>query len=321
MKAIIMKLVTIMFIIGLSPVMIYAGVPYVDNVMITDVTPRSFSVIWASSEASDPVFLVYNDAAGTIPTVDAVITLQPVENSSDPIGDMAEENGVLKARVTGLLSDTAYYFQTVTTSKSTTDVTYYPATTPLASVTTESMVTRTKMCGNVEIPFTNDLIVTECYLPDGSTPAQGTLLVVEVEGCGYPLSRFVGDGVAVPEAYVDLNNLFGYQSYQTQPLYGGQIVTLTKFMGIHGMEAMEHYVPMNRQLAAMKSPLSIPLCEGDFNDDGDVDGSDLALFAAGFGRTDCCEGSPCRGDFYHDGDVDGSDLAIFAADFGRTNCP
>lgn len=29
----------------------------------------------------------------------------------------------------------------------------------------------------------------------------------------------------------------------------------------------------------------------------------------------------CKGDFDGDGDVDGSDLAIFAADFGRTNCP
>jgi streptogramin lyase len=30
---------------------------------------------------------------------------------------------------------------------------------------------------------------------------------------------------------------------------------------------------------------------------------------------------PCEGDFDNDGDVDGSDLAIFAADFGRTDCP
>jgi hypothetical protein len=29
----------------------------------------------------------------------------------------------------------------------------------------------------------------------------------------------------------------------------------------------------------------------------------------------------CEGDFDCDGDVDGSDLAIFAADFGRTDCP
>ena len=65
----------------------------------------------------------------------------------------------------------------------------------------------------------------------------------------------------------------------------------------------------------------IPCCEGDFDNDGDVDGSDLALFAADFGRTDCASGPPCEGDFDGDEDVDGSDLALFAADFGRTDCP
>ena len=62
-------------------------------------------------------------------------------------------------------------------------------------------------------------------------------------------------------------------------------------------------------------------CEGDFDRDGDVDGSDLAIFAADFGRTDCGSGATCEGDFDNDGDVDGSDLTIFAADFGRTDCP
>ena len=33
------------------------------------------------------------------------------------------------------------------------------------------------------------------------------------------------------------------------------------------------------------------------------------------------ESTLCEGDFDYDGDVDGSDLAIFAADFGRTDCP
>ena len=55
-------------------------------------------------------------------------------------------------------------------------------------------------------------------------------------------------------------------------------------------------------------------------------GSDLDALCSGIG--------PCKGDFDHDGDVDGSDLAVFAAggggditleefaaDFGRTNCP
>jgi hypothetical protein len=59
--------------------------------------------------------------------------------------------------------------------------------------------------------------------------------------------------------------------------------------------------------------------DGDFDGDHDVDGSDLAVFAADFGRTDCS--GDCEGDFDTDNDVDGSDLAVFAADFGRTDCP
>jgi hypothetical protein len=64
---------------------------------------------------------------------------------------------------------------------------------------------------------------------------------------------------------------------------------------------------------------ALQYCEGDFDGDGDVDGSDLAVFSADFGRTDCVD--DCEGDFDSDGDVDGSDLAIFSADFGRTDCP
>lgn len=45
---------------------------------------------------------------------------------------------------------------------------------------------------------------------------------------------------------------------------------------------------------------SLSVCEGDFNNDGDVDGSDLAVFAVG-GTT--------------------ITLEEFATDFGRTNCP
>ena len=64
-----------------------------------------------------------------------------------------------------------------------------------------------------------------------------------------------------------------------------------------------------------------PPCEGDFDNDGDVDGSDLAVFADDFGRTNCDFGDLCEGDFDSDNDVDGADLAVFAADFGRTGCP
>lgn len=77
------------------------------------------------------------------------------------------------------------------------------------------------------------------------------------------------------------------------------------------MEVLEVYV----------KTLCVAACEGDFDTDNDVDGSDLAVFAADFGRTNCGSAPPCEGDFDSDNDVDGSDLAVFAADFGRTDCP
>lgn len=63
---------------------------------------------------------------------------------------------------------------------------------------------------------------------------------------------------------------------------------------------------------------SFPPCEGDFDGDQNLDGVDIALFAASFNRTDC--DSDCNGDFYQDGDVDSVDLEILVADFGRSEC-
>jgi hypothetical protein len=82
------------------------------------------------------------------------------------------------------------------------------------------------------------------------------------------------------------------------------------------------YIIYDRQLSGVYASLTVlEPCEGDFDGDGDVDGSDLSVFSADFGRTDCGVPTTCPGDFDNDGDVDGSDLAVFAADFGRTDCP
>jgi len=61
--------------------------------------------------------------------------------------------------------------------------------------------------------------------------------------------------------------------------------------------------------------IGIEPCEGDFDRDGDVDGSDLATFADAY-----AVGDP-QADLNGDEKVDTEDLAIFAADFGRTDCP
>lgn len=75
--------------------------------------------------------------------------------------------------------------------------------------------------------------------------------------------------------------------------------------------------PLSRDTVEIRV-VNVVQCPGDFDGDGDVDGSDLAVFATDFGATDCS--GYCEGDFDGDADVDGSDLAVFAADFGRTDC-
>ena len=74
-------------------------------------------------------------------------------------------------------------------------------------------------------------------------------------------------------------------------------------------------------LGSETTPPCLVPCLGDFDWDGDVDGSDLAVFAADFGRTDCLKGDKCEGDFDKDYDIDEKDLAIFTSHFGRNDCP
>ena len=63
-------------------------------------------------------------------------------------------------------------------------------------------------------------------------------------------------------------------------------------------------------------------CEGNFDTDSDVDGTDAQTFKTDFGRggmqDPCDSANPCNGDFDCDGDVDGSNAFLFKQDFGRS---
>ena len=70
-------------------------------------------------------------------------------------------------------------------------------------------------------------------------------------------------------------------------------------------------------------------CEGNFDCDFDVDGSDAQFFKTDFGRSPffnpCTDSNSCNGDFDCDVDVDGTDARVFKDDFGRSGfknpCP
>jgi len=295
-----------------------AATPEVSNVLVTDVTPVSFSVIWSSSEACTSNVNIFMDEEGNEPATGVTIVSQPVKNGEMSIAIAAEGNGVMKVFVGGLEQDTTYYYQTVTTSKSSGHITYHPESAPMIQVTTASRASRTEVNANLEVPFTNDLILQDCYLPDGVTPAHGSLIVAYAEGAYYPVSNFMGDGVASPQCYVDLNNLFDPLTLENKPLYGGEWLLLTRFMGLNGIEMAPFEIPVNDQLAEMKPPQATLRCLCDFDKDGDVDGDDLARFIADAERDDC--NGDCPADFNGDRKVDAWDLQLVVPDFGSTEC-
>lgn len=236
------------------PVRASGGVPEVNHVMVTDVTTRSFSVIWASSEASSANLQVYEDEDGTVPVTGAVITPHPVESGNATIATLAEDSGVMKIRVTGLSPNTTYYFKTITTSKSTPDVTYYPETAPFMSVTTELLTTRTYESGADTLPFSNDVVIKECFLEDGTTPAAGSLLLATVKYAKHPLTAFVGDGGDLPNALIDMNNFFSRDSSENLDLKSGENLTLVNFRGINGNSIITHEVPEDLSMCELKAP-------------------------------------------------------------------
>lgn len=82
------------------------------------------------------------------------------------------------------------------------------------------------------------------------------------------------------------------------------------FPGVHG----------NFNLMGLHDDASNNQCPGDFDLDGDVDGSDVSVIIPQIGRTDCSVATPCSADFDGDGDVDGGDIATFVQDLGKTSC-
>lgn len=231
----------------------YSGVPEVRHIMVTDVTTRSFSVLWAASEPSVPDLDVFEDEGGTRPVAGMVITAHPIQSGDTAIRAASENQGVMMVRVTGLAPNTTYYFGTRTTSKSTSDTALVPASGPFPPVTTEDRTARTHDGAGRVSPFSNDVIIQECFMADGVTPASGTVLLATIEGARHPITAFVGDGIREAYAMIDLNNAFSLDTRATLALDGGRNLTLLNFRGAAGYSIVTHEVPVNNSLNEIKA--------------------------------------------------------------------
>ena len=107
-----------------TPAPAQAAMPILYDITVTDVTTHSFSVTWYASEACFPYIRVFNDAAGTVRTSDAIVIPQHTHGRIRPA---STGHHMLQVKVDGLESETAYYFQTETTSLSTGDTLIAPS--------------------------------------------------------------------------------------------------------------------------------------------------------------------------------------------------
>lgn len=236
----------------------WALTPQVQDITVTDVTPISFSVVWASDQPAICDLVVFSDENGTDDISSAVvITDHPTANGDPAVATAARNRGVMKVRVTSLTPSTTYYFRTLTTAIAGAEETSSPSAGPYPPVTTAAAIAKTTEIGLDEVPFTNDLIYQDIYQIDGTTPAEGALLLASVEGGRYPLSGFVGDLMASPQAAIDLNNLYSTSSGVNLVVRGGQKLILTTFYGINDPMDSAFVMPRNQDLLTARLPIGL----------------------------------------------------------------
>jgi hypothetical protein len=184
----------------------------VDHLMVTDVTPDGFSVIWQTSEPSTCTLAVYDDTGALLTNLAMV--------SESALNPPAEDIGVMKVRVSGLQADTFYRIQALTISKADGLALFTPSYPQLMDVVTETATS----------VVDNDPIEQMIY-DEGGNPADGALLVASVTGGDYPVTAWVGQGITSPWARVDLNRIYSEIMHENLQLLGGEELTLWSYGG------------------------------------------------------------------------------------------
>jgi hypothetical protein len=197
-----------------------------DSLLVTDVTPVQFCVVWATSEPASGSLSVFLDPDGTTAYAEAVIISDSAKHPP------AENIGVMKVKVVGLKLDSSYYFQTKSISKKDNTVYLYPNGPPFIEVRTEksSVIVR------------NDVLAQEVSI-GGSQPAPGMLLVASVDKAAYPVTGWVGQGVPNKWAAIDMNNFYDKVTHVNLELDGGENLYLMLFGGSLGSVTTQEKVP------------------------------------------------------------------------------
>jgi hypothetical protein len=213
---------------GLASTRVEAAGPAVRFITVTDVTPRSFQVVWLSAEPGTGTLRLFE-----APECSNEIFTAEITSLSPPptVGGSASvsQNGVMVGKVAELEPDTEYCVRTVTTSSFSNQITIAPE--PALRVRTEKKTTRSRRMAvgdPSETGFSNDLAQVSVVRADPTLPTAGMLVLLKVKGASSPLAAFVGDGIdddgdpGTPTtlALLDLNNLYDATTHESLDLMG-----------------------------------------------------------------------------------------------------
>jgi len=286
-------------IILVHPVKAYSAGPVLSNLLVTDVTDRSFSLIWTSDQAGQEIVEVYNDSSGTQlvnglnVSEYSVFTGNPAndgtnrQQSINSIVQAAKALGIYQALVTGLDPNTNYYIKFGIQSDATSDITLCPdagavlcpdAHAGLIPVVMQSQPNRTSSTPGV---FLNDYLLNLNLLAKA-----GELVVIGTETSSYPVSAYIGDGVPEPYALIDMNNLFASEDQLTLPINGsleqsygntGEALIIRLYKGLQGSDIDVMMVGARLGTGAIQPPIDKKY--GDCNGDGQINGYDDLLLS------------------------------------------
>lgn len=281
------------------PVHAFGAGPVLSDVLVTDVTDRSFSLIWTSDQPGTQLIEVYNDIGGTLRVNDLGVSEHSVftgNPASDGANRQASINAILQATkalgiyqvsVTGLEPDTSYYIKFGIQSDATSDITLCPDAGPvlctdahagLIPVVTQSQPDRISSAPDV---FLNDYLLSL-----NLSAKKGELVVISTETSNYPVSAYVGDGVPEPYALIDMNNLYSSVDQQillingsSEQSYGntGEAFVVRSYKGLQGSEIDVMMVGTRLGVGALQSP--IVKNYGDCNGDDQINGYDNLLLS------------------------------------------
>ncbi|WP_086930688.1 thrombospondin type 3 repeat-containing protein [Agarilytica rhodophyticola] len=239
------------------------------EIVVTDVSSRSFTVNWQTDEASTPHIEIYKDVQGLEPIAGLSISPNYTVSGDNALANMAQTHGVMRVKVSGLEANTPYFYRVVNTSNVDANVERFPVSGALPSVKTKQY----------SLPSSNETIGTEVFQEGGGSPANGSIVILSVEGSESPVSYMVGDGIANALATVNLTNLFDDAQQLHRAVVGGESSSIRVMGGSLGEGFFRDTLPNNNLRGETKfsavSPISLQVAK-DSDGDGISDVYELA---------------------------------------------